>query len=194
MIGKKIGDTVIKKSERTLLNSRSTVDEVTDREKLLGAQIQRLKQEFKEYCEISKRNEEKNKNKTTVDFMGKILPVVDALERAKKIENHRFLRIGQKDVDNIKKNMEAIYDQFLSSLGLEEIHPNTGDELQYERHVAITKKESLYPDYTIIECVRKGYALDGIVVRPAEVIVSRYIPYRTTAIPLKYSGTIRYNP
>ena len=46
-----------------VLKNGSTVDESNERTKTLESQIQRLKQEFKEYCETVKRNEEKNKQK-----------------------------------------------------------------------------------------------------------------------------------
>ena len=176
-----------------VLNNRSASDELIERNKELESQIQRLKQEFKQYCESVKRNEEKNKQKMKIDVVKKLIPIADTLDRAIKINNHSFLKIGQKKLDNIKKNMETTYMQLLSSLDIVEINPKIGEELIYEKHIAIKKRNSLYPDNVIIECVRKGYLLNGVVVRPAEVIVSKYGP------PLKdeqliSSEVIRYHP
>jgi len=177
-----------------VLNNRYALDESTEKNKKLEPQIQRLKQEFKEYCEIVKRNEEKNKQKMKADIVKKLIPIADTLDRAIKINNHSFLKIGQKKLDNIKKNMENTYAQLLSSLDIVEINPKIGEELIYEKHIPLKKRDSLYPDNIIIECVRKGYTLDGVVVRPAEVIVSKYSSNNINNKHLRYSGIIRYHP
>ncbi|MEA3458998.1 MAG: nucleotide exchange factor GrpE [Candidatus Thermoplasmatota archaeon] len=176
-----------------VLNNESTSDESIERTKELESQIQRLKQEFKQYRESVKRNEEKNKQKMKIDVVKKLVSVADTLDRAIKINNHSFLKIGQKKLDNIKKNMETTYTQLLSSLNIVEISPKMGEELIYEKHIAIKKRNSLYPNNVIIECVRKGYMLDGVVVRPAEVIVSEYSPDLNDR-HLSSLGTIRYHP
>jgi molecular chaperone GrpE (heat shock protein) len=176
-----------------VLKNGSTIDESTERTKALESQIQRLKQEFKEYCEIVKRNEEKNKQKMKMGIVKKLIPVADTLDRAKKIKNHSFLKIGQKKLDNIKKNIENTYMQLLSSLDIEEINPKIGEKLIYEKHIAIKKRDSLYPDNVIIECARKGYSMDGFVVRPAEVVVSRHNPHLNNKHS-RSSGVIRYHP
>ena len=176
-----------------VLNNGSTSDESIERTKELESQIQRLKQEFRQYRESVKRNEEKNKQKMKIDVVKKLIHVADTLDRAIKINSHSFLKIGQKKLDNIKKNMETTYTQLLSSLDIVEINPKIGEELTYEQHIAIKKRNSLYPNNVIIECVRKGYMLDGVVVRPAEVIVSKYSPNLNDR-HLRSLGTIRYHP
>lgn len=176
-----------------VLNNRSASDELIERNRELESQIQRLKQEFKQYCESVKRNEEKNKQKMKIDVVKKLIPIADTLDRAIRINNHGFLKIGQKKLDNIKKNMETTYTQLLSSLDIVEINPKIGEELIYEKHIAIKKRNSLYPDNVIIECVRKGYLLNGVVVRPAEVIVSKYSPHLKDE-HLISSEVIRYHP
>lgn len=179
-----------------VLANESITEDPNDRAKALELQIQRLKQEFKEYCEIVKRNEEKTQLKMKTDIVKKLLPVVDTLDRANKRNDYRFLSIGGKKIDNIKKNIETTYVQLLSSLDIEEVNPKIGEKLIGERHIAIQKKDSLYPDNVIIECVRKGYIFDGCVIRQAEVVVSKYSPHFNNKDDKQIgsSGGIRYHP
>lgn len=179
-----------------VLANESITEDSNERTRALESQIQRLKQEFRQYCEIVKRNEEKNQQKIKTDIVKKLLPVADTLDRAKKRNDYHFLSIGGKKIDNIKKNIETTYGQLLSSLDIEEINPKIGEKLICEKHIAIQKRDSLYPDNVIIECVRKGYILDGCVIRPAEVVVSKYRPRFNNKDDKRTgsSGVIRYHP
>jgi molecular chaperone GrpE len=97
------------------------------------------------------------------------LEVVDSLERA------LFL---QPD-DPVVQGMRAVLEQMetvLARQGVTRIDA-VGERFDPERHEAVgVRATDEAPDHTVLEVARSGFAHDGRVLRPAEVIVSRAEP------------------
>jgi molecular chaperone GrpE len=95
------------------------------------------------------------------------LNAVDSVERA--------LRLGSPDnplfegLRAVLEQMEAILERHgVSRIGA------AGERFDPERHEAVgVQATAEVPDHTVLEVTRSGFALDGRVLRPAEVIVSR---------------------
>lgn len=98
-----------------------------------------------------------------------LLPTLDGLGRAQesaaKIQAEEELLKG---LALIKKQLEDI----LKKYGVEEIAA-LGKIYDPNLHEAILQKESNEPEHTIVEEMQKGYQLNGKVIRPAMVIVSK---------------------
>jgi molecular chaperone GrpE len=94
------------------------------------------------------------------------LEVLDSVERALRMHPDGPLHDG----------LRAVLDQIeaaLSRQGVERIEA-VGERFDPERHEAIDVRPSdEVEDRTVIEVARSGFAVDGRVLRPAQVVVSR---------------------
>lgn len=98
------------------------------------------------------------------EFLIKILPILDNLERAEKtIQDPGFLQIAKQFRD------------FLKSQGVAELNPPAGKEkFNAETHEAVGETEGtgLEPG-TITEAVEKGYTLNKKLLKPAKVKIAK---------------------
>lgn len=94
------------------------------------------------------------------------LEAVDSVERALRMQPGNELAAGLRAV---LEQMEGI----LERQGVERIGAE-GERFDPELHEAVGVRETdEVPDRTILELARSGYSLDGRVLRPAQVVVSR---------------------
>jgi molecular chaperone GrpE len=94
------------------------------------------------------------------------LDVVDGLDRALRHQPDGPVTEGLRA---LLSQMEAI----LTRQGVQRIG-QPGEQFDPERHEAVdVRTTDEHPDRAIIDVVRSGYALDGRVIRPAQVIVAR---------------------
>jgi molecular chaperone GrpE len=100
-------------------------------------------------------------------FANALLPVKDSLEAALAAQNETVesLRSG---VELTLKQLLAVFEKF----SLTEIDP-VGEKFDPHRHEAMTMVEADAAPNTVVQVLRKGYALHDRVVRPALVSVSR---------------------
>ncbi|MBT0588078.1 nucleotide exchange factor GrpE [Alteromonas oceanisediminis] len=104
-------------------------------------------------------------------FAGELLPVVDNLERA--------LQVADAENDAVKPLLEGVeltmksFMTTISKFGMELIDPQ-GESFNPELHQAMSMQESadVEPN-TVIAVMQKGYQLNGRLLRPAMVMVSR---------------------
>jgi molecular chaperone GrpE len=94
------------------------------------------------------------------------LEVVDGMERALQQNPEGPLNEGLRA---LLGQMEAV----LARQGVQRIG-TPGEPFDPERHEAIDVRAATdVPDRTVIDVVRSGYAMDGRVLRPAQVVVAR---------------------
>ena len=138
------------------------------------AQYNKLKQEFKDYIETSRRNEETKRQELKTDTAKKLLVVADSLSRVSAAYNNISCDIVKSYSENLTKNIDVIYSQLLSVSGLTPIEPAAGDKFDEKMHIAIgLEYGTVYPENSVFRVIRKGYRVENNVVRPAEVIVSK---------------------
>lgn len=103
---------------------------------------------------------------------GELLPVIDNLERA--------IEMADKENEELKAMTEGV-ELTLSSLmsavnrnGLESLEPKVGDAFNPDFHQAmsIQENEEFKPN-SIMAVMQKGYILNGRVIRPAMVMVTK---------------------
>jgi molecular chaperone GrpE len=124
----------------------------------------RLAAEFDNYKKRTTKDVENSRKSGKAELVSKLLPVLDEFEIAiSSIEN-----------TNSKKGIELIFSNFVTALrneGLSEI--NAEGIYDPYKHEIIMVAESKEAEGTIIETVRKGYMFNGIMLRPASVIISK---------------------
>ena len=104
-------------------------------------------------------------------FASELLPVADNLERA--------LQVADKENEAIKPVIEGVeitLESFVSSIekfGMKVIDPQ-GESFNPEQHQAMSMQENAeLPANTVMAVMQKGYELNGRLLRPAMVMVSR---------------------
>jgi molecular chaperone GrpE len=101
-------------------------------------------------------------------FAAELLPVRDSLEAA--VQN-----AGRADAATLRAGQEAtlqLLSKALEKLGVTAIDPK-GETFDPERHEAMMTQESNADPNTVLQVVQPGYELNGRLLRPARVIVSR---------------------
>jgi molecular chaperone GrpE len=134
--------------------------------------LQRLQADMENLQKIAKRQVDTVTKQASERLLVKLLPVLDALEQAGKLTQSR----DSMPTDEIGVGLKMLHQQLAEVLfaeGLEEI-PTVGGPLDTERHEVVSYLETDdRPENTVVEEVRKGYFLNGKVIRPSLVIVAK---------------------
>ena len=153
---------------------QENIEEVKNRAVRFETQYNKLKQEFRDYIETTKKNEEKKRLDIRSDISKRLLVVADSLGRISSSENASTCELMKGHKEIINKNIDAVYRQMLSASGLIAIEPMVGEKFDEQKHTAIGLEfGSKYPENAVFKVVRKGYLMENNVVRPAEVIISK---------------------
>lgn len=107
-------------------------------------------------------------------FAGELLPVIDNMERALEVadKNDETIKPMVEGVELTLKTMTDTVEKF----GLKAINP-LGEAFNPEFHQAMSMQESTeHAPNTVMMVLQKGYELNGRVVRPAMVMVSKAAP------------------
>lgn len=150
------------------------IEDVKKKAEKLESQYNKLKQEFKDYIETGKKNDERKRLELRSDFSKRLLVVADSLSRMASSENPNSCELMKGHTEIINMNIEAVHRQLLSASGLIAIEPLAGDNFDEQKHIAIGLEfGSKYPQNSVFKVIRKGYLMENNVVRPAEVIISK---------------------
>ena len=153
----------VKKEENAKNNElqakQQELDELTDRYK-------RILAEFENHKKRSQKEREGLYNSILGDIVEVMLPVLDNLENAVKVETAD---------ENYKKGIELVLKQFqdvLKSKGVEEIKA-LGETFDPELHEAVSSvQDDSKGEKEIVQEYRKGYKLGHKVIRHSMVVVA----------------------
>ena len=149
----------LEKKQETKVTKEKELEELTDRYK-------RVLAEFENYKKRSQKERESLYNSILADVVETMLPVLDNLENAAKVET--------KDED-YKKGIELVLKQFknvLKSKGVEEIK-TVGETFDPELHEAVSSiQDENLGEKEIAQEYRKGYKIGSKVIRHSMVVVA----------------------
>jgi len=145
-------------TREALLAAEEDVEELT-------AKIARVKADFSNYKQRSKRKQEEIRERASESLVERITPVRNDLLRALDQEEGSDLRPG------VESTLEK-FDEVLADEGVEPIEPEPGEEVDPARHQVMLRVESDQPDGTVHEVYEPGYAMGDRVVNEAKVTVS----------------------
>lgn len=131
----------------------------------LKERLLRLAAEFDNYKKRSAKELDNAKGLGKAELMKKILPVLDEFELA--LESMDMKTENEKGIALIFSNFEDV----VKKEGLKEVEAK-GIYDPY-RHEIVLTKDSSQKEGMILETIRKGYTLNGIMLRPSSVIVSK---------------------
>ena len=147
------------KCKEELQKKQEELDELTDRYK-------RVMAEFENYKKRSSKERENLYGSILGDVVEAVLPVLDNLENASKVET--------KD-ENYKQGVELVLKQFkdvLKSKGVEEIEA-IGTTFDPELHEAVSSvQDESKESQEIVQEYRKGYKFENKVIRHSMVVVA----------------------
>ena len=150
--------------EAALLSSEAKVKEQQD-------SVLRAKAEVENMRRRTEQEIDKARKFALNKFAEELLPVIDNLERA--------MQAADADNEVVKPLFEGVelthktFVDVVAKFGLKEINPE-GEVFNPELHQAMSIQES--PDHepnTVMFVMQKGYELNGRVIRPAMVMVSK---------------------
>ena len=138
---------------------KEEIDEMNDRYK-------RLLAEFENYKKRTQKDKEGLKDLLVSDIMTSILPVIDNLEKAVKVQTE-----DKAYQDGVKMVLKQLQDVLLYN-GVKEIE-TVGKKFDPEVHEAVSHvTDEKHGENVIIEEFRKGYRIGNRVIRHSMVIVA----------------------
>lgn len=134
--------------------------------------LQRLQADMENLQKITKRQVETVTRQASEGLLLKLLPILDALQQAARMAHSNEHLPAEEIAVGLNMLLKQMTD-VLRSEGLEEISA-VGQPLDPERHEAVSFVETDdAPENTVMEEVRRGYLLNGRVIRPSLVVVSK---------------------
>jgi molecular chaperone GrpE len=141
--------------------------------------LQRLQADMENLQKITKRQVDSVTRQASEALLLKLLPILDALQQAAKVTENG----DSMPPEEISIGLNMLSKQLLEVLkseGLEEI-PALGEMLNPERHEVVSSVDTgEVPENMVVEEVRKGYLLNGRVIRTSLVVVSKPLTKRET--------------
>ena len=133
----------------------------------LKERMLRLAAEFDNYKKRSAADVANAKNVGKAEMLKRILPVLDEFELA-------MISSAKSPDENLSKGVKMVYANMMDALraeGLSELEPK-GKYDPYTDEIIMAREADKEPD-TVLEVLKKGYKMNGILVRPASVIISK---------------------
>lgn len=155
--------------------SKLEIDQMVERISSLESDCERLKSDFSKYKKRSQNEAEKKEIRVRQELGKELLVVLDTIDRGTVLDcgANNSCEYIETIRENLNSNLEITYNQLIHTIDLTPIIPSTGEKFDDMCHTAIKSVENNnIPDKTIISLVRKGYSLNGEIIRPAEVVMS----------------------
>ena len=165
--------------EDSLEELRSRLDEVEEDKKASERKaaeykdkLTRLQADMENLQKITKRQVESVTRQASESLIVKLLPILDSLHRAEEIA-HTGNELQTEEIAVGLAMLRKQLAEVLVAEGLEEI-PAIGHKLDPELHEAVSYVENDdAQENTVTEEIRKGYILNGKVIRTSLVVVNR---------------------
>jgi molecular chaperone GrpE len=167
-------------NQNEIENEPEVEQEVITKQTDQSEEIANLKEEIMrmraESDNIRKRNarELENLRKYSLDKFAKaLIPVADSLDKALEVSQKQDCQVTAEQMVEGTAMTQKIFLKVLTDNGVDVINPE-GEKFNPEFHEAMTQipNPELKPN-TIVDVFQKGYVLNGRLVRPAMVVVSK---------------------
>lgn len=137
----------------------------------LTIDVQRTRADFENYRKRVEQEKEMARGSGRAGAIMKLLPVIDNIERAiAHLPDDLKENAWANSVVKLTKNLE----KSLSDMGVERIDATAGSPFNPDLHDAVQFDDSAEGDNEVIaEELQPGYKVDGIVMRPSMVKVTR---------------------
>ncbi|WP_423745438.1 nucleotide exchange factor GrpE (plasmid) [Haladaptatus sp. SPP-AMP-3] len=133
----------------------------------LEARLRRNRADFKNYKKRAKKRQKQLEKRATEDLIERLIDVRDNLRRAVEDEHE--------DVESLLEGVELTLrelDRVFEDENVSQIHPESGEEVDPQRHEVMLRVESDHPQDTIADVYQPGYEMADKVLQAAQVTVS----------------------
>lgn len=146
------------------------IEEVTAREREYLDLLQRTRADFINYKRRVEQEQDERSKFAKADLIVKLLPVLDDFRRAQEAMSPEIADAEWvKGIEIIKRNLMAV----LEEEGVSRINAE-GEDFDPREHEAVSYEESdEYEEGKVKAIYNDGYRLNGMIIRPAQVAVSR---------------------
>ena len=134
----------------------------------LKERMLRLAAEFDNYKKRVKADIEKAQVTGKAEMLKNMLPVLDEFGLA-------MISVGYVQDKSVAKGVEMVYANLLDALEREGLIEMDTDGMYdpYKHEIVVSRADSKKKPGTILEVVKKGYTFNGIMLRPASVIIAK---------------------
>jgi len=150
---------ILKKDNEDL---KKSCDECMDR-------IKRTQADYENYRKRTLREQLELIKRANKDLIDKFLPVLDSFENALNPSGQ-----SEESEDEFHKGVRMIYSKLMEVLGKEGLTVIDPEGKEFDPRIceaAVTEVSNEFKDHHVISVLRKGYMLNGYVIRPAVVKV-----------------------
>jgi len=157
-------------------------------------EIQKLKEEVEDYNEKFlrvvadfdnfRKRIDRDRDQQALRLKGEVvsnfLDIIDTVEKAVEVE-YPDLKSSKDGILGIHKLLSA----FMDSFEIKRFDPE-GEQFDFRQHEALTtvEKEGVEPN-TIVEVIQSGYTLEGEILRPAKVVVSKNLEEKSEKVEVE---------
>ncbi len=157
-------------------------------------EIQKLKEEVEDYNEKFlrvvadfdnfRKRIDRDRDQQALWLKGEVvsnfLDIIDTVEKAVEVE-YPDLKSSKDGILGIHKLLSA----FMDSFEIKRFDPE-GEQFDFRQHEALTtvEKEGVEPN-TIVEVIQSGYTLEGEILRPAKVVVSKNLEEKNEKVEVE---------
>lgn len=148
---------------REIESLRERIDDHESTIEELESNLKRKQADFKNYKKRTQKRREQERKRATEDLVARLIDVRDNLIR------------GLEQDGDIREGIESTLNQFdhvLEGENVEEIAPDSGEDIDPQRHEVLMRVESEQPADTIDAVHRPGYEMADKILREAQVTVS----------------------
>ena len=155
-------------------NSQLETDlrKLNEERNILFEQLARVQADFRNAQKRLEADKQQAIQFANARLLQSLLPVIDNFERALNAGNQ-----ANADPASLLKGMQIVYDQLMSVLkqqNVEVIAPQPGTPFDPNQHQALMQQPGdRYQEPTVTQLLAPGYAVQGRVLRPAQVAVSK---------------------
>ena len=130
----------------------------------------RVAADFDNFRKRVERDREQQSLRTKGEIVSKFLEIIDTIDKAQE-SAYPDLESSLEGISGIQKLVSL----FMESLKIEKFVPE-GEQFDFRFHEALTtvENEGVEPN-TIVDVIQSGYKLEGELLRPAKVVVSKSI-------------------
>ena len=170
----------IEVEEPQVLTSEQLIEELRAEIEDYKENFMRLAADFDNFRKRIDRDRVQQTLRTKGEVVSKFLEVIEIIEQANKADYPDL----ESSLDGIS-GVHKLVSGFMSSLDIERFDPS-GDQFDFRFHEALTtvEKEGTEPN-TIVDVIQSGYKLEGELLRPAKVVVSKSFEEKTEKKEIK---------
>lgn len=136
--------------------------------------LKRVSAEFDNYQKRSKKEKLQWTSKAVSDVLVQFIPALDNLDFV--LRDSAAMSDPNEETASLQKGLKLIEEEFLKTLrqyNVEKIVPKSGEPFDSEFHCAISIQHAEVEGEVVGHVARAGYSINGNLLRPAEIIVSK---------------------